>query len=301
MSASQSSLYEVDIEALTATAVTFNSADFKLGQDVVIVDGWAWSVRGTDVYGLDLADTTQTRSYSFDGSYLQSGTIGGAMWFEEADSSLLMEIRGTGVGVKFVGVGGASITTSNVPFSAPGTGTIDGASCRTTRLTVTPDGQSRVYGDPVPTYGSTVTGFILGEDATTAAGYSAPNCTSSYTSTPPVASSPLTISCSGGSASDYSFDTSATAQLTITLSSLVNWRSATRCRERGTSSGAPSPSPTRSPTGPPISSSTDSRSTRTTSSRSASPAPLISVPSPTSPCSSTSVPISIRPPDCSTW
>lgn len=218
VSASQSSLYEVDIEALTATAVTFNSADFKLGQDVVIVDGWAWSVRGTNVYGLDLADTTQTRSYSFDASYLQSGTIGGAMWFDEADSSLLMEIRGTGVAVKFVGVGGASITTSNVAFSAPGTGTIDGASCRTTRLTVTPDGQSRVYGDPAPTYGSTVTGFILGEDATTAAGYTAPNCTSSYTSTTPVASSPLTISCSGGSASDYTFDTSATAQLTITFS-----------------------------------------------------------------------------------
>jgi len=221
VSSSPTTLHEVDIDALTSTTVSFNSANFKLGQDVVIVQGWAWSVRGTDVYGIDLADTSQTKSYAFDASYLQGGTVGGAMWFEEDDSSLLMEIRGTGVAVKFVGVGGASITTSNVSFSASGTGTIDGASCRTTKLTVTPDAQSMAYGDAAPTYTATVTGFILSEDATSASDYVAPVCTSAYSTTTSVASSPLTISCSGGSAADYTFTTTATASLTIAKKSVT--------------------------------------------------------------------------------
>jgi|GEM_PF-2044106 len=215
VSSSQSSLHEVDIEALTASSVAFDSANFKLGQDVVIVGGWAWSVRGTEVYGIDLADPSQTKSYAFDHTYLQGGVVGGAMWFAEDDSSLLMEIRGTGVAVKFVGVGGASITTSNVAFSATGTGAIDGASCRTTRLTVTPDAQSVNYGDAAPSYTATVTGFILGENASTATDYVAPICTSTYSTTTSVASSPLTISCSGGSAADYTFTTTATSSLTV--------------------------------------------------------------------------------------
>jgi len=219
VSSSQSSLHEVDIEALTASSVAFDSANFKLGQDVVIVGGWAWSVRGTEVYGIDLADPSQTKSYAFDHTYLQGGVVGGAMWFAEDDSSLLMEIRGTGVAVKFVGVGGASITTSNVAFSATGTGAIDGASCRTTRLTVTPDAQSVNYGDAAPSYTATVTGFILGENASTATDYVAPICTSTYSTTTSVASSPLTISCSGGSAADYTFTTTATSLLTVSYSS----------------------------------------------------------------------------------
>jgi hypothetical protein len=140
------------------------------------------------------------------------------MWFEEDDSSLLMEIRGTGVAVKYVGIGGASITTSNVDFSGAGTGAIDGASCRTTKLTVTPDAQSVNYGDAAPSYTATVTGFVVGEDASTASDYVAPICSSSYTPTTNVSASPLTISCSGGSAADYTFDTSATSILTVSFS-----------------------------------------------------------------------------------
>ena len=82
-------------------------------------------------------------------------------------------------------------------------------------LTVTPDAKSVNFGDSVPTYTFTVTGFKFSETSSTAASYVAPTCTSSYTSSTPVSSSPLTISCSGGSATNYSFTTSATANLTI--------------------------------------------------------------------------------------
>ncbi len=82
-------------------------------------------------------------------------------------------------------------------------------------LTVTPDAQSRTFGQAVPTYTYTVTGFRSGENAGNAAGYVAPTCTSPYTVATPVASSPLTITCSGGSATHYTFNTAATALLTI--------------------------------------------------------------------------------------
>src|SRR5204863_483445 len=60
-------------------------------------------------------------------------------------------------------------------------------------LTVSPDPQSRTYGDPVGSYSFGVTGFKNGETALTAGGYVAPSCSSSYTSTSPVSASPLTI------------------------------------------------------------------------------------------------------------
>ncbi len=83
-------------------------------------------------------------------------------------------------------------------------------------LVVTPDAQSRTFGQTAPTYTFSVTGFRTGENAGNAAGYVAPTCTSAYTPATPVTSSPLTITCSGGSATNYTFDTTATALLTIT-------------------------------------------------------------------------------------
>lgn len=217
VSSGANNLYEVDLEALTASSVSFNSNDFKVGQDLIILDGWVWSVRNTTVYGLDLA-TGSTKSYSFDVALLQGGTVGGAMWFDESNSTLLMEIRGTGAAVEFAGIGGASITAQNVGFSAPGTGFIDGASCRKTVVTITPDAQSVVLHDAAPVYTFASSGYILGESAASATGYSAPVCTSSYTTSTPKASSPLTITCSGGSADDYVYNTVATANLTIDFS-----------------------------------------------------------------------------------
>jgi len=82
-----------------------------------------------------------------------------------------------------------------------------------TTLTVTPNSDSVTYGDAEPSYTYNITGFVNGEDEGTAAGYVAPTCDSAYDQNNPVG--PYTITCTGGSATDYTFDTSATATLTV--------------------------------------------------------------------------------------
>ena len=98
----------------------------------------------------------------------------------------------------------------------PASGTINQAT-----LTVTPDAKTVTYGDPVPTYTYEVTGFVNSENAKTAAGYTAPSCSSAYTPTTSVSASPLTITASGGVATNYVFNTSATANLTINQATLT--------------------------------------------------------------------------------
>ncbi len=81
-------------------------------------------------------------------------------------------------------------------------------------LIVAPDAKTVTYASAAPSYTKTVTGFAKGETTSTAAGYVAPTCTSTYTATTAVSASPLTITCSGGAATDYVFSYS-TALLTI--------------------------------------------------------------------------------------
>ena len=84
-------------------------------------------------------------------------------------------------------------------------------------LTVTPNNQSIVYGSAAPAssfYTYTVTGWQNGEGPGTAVGYTAPTCTSTYSNTSP-AGTPITITCSSGAATDYTF-TYNTATLTVT-------------------------------------------------------------------------------------
>lgn len=93
-------------------------------------------------------------------------------------------------------------------------------------LSVTPDAKSRTFGQAVPTYSFSVTGFVNAETADTAAGYQTPTCTSAYTVATNVADSPLSISCSGGQADNHTFDyqpaslTIVKADQTITIQSL---------------------------------------------------------------------------------
>ena len=86
-------------------------------------------------------------------------------------------------------------------------------------LTVTPDSINITYGTASPSYTFSVTGFKSGEDATNAANYSAPSCTSSGYSATNAATTTSSITCSGGSATNYSFTTTATA--TVTQAPLV--------------------------------------------------------------------------------
>jgi hypothetical protein len=90
-------------------------------------------------------------------------------------------------------------------------------------LAVMPDAKSLAFGSSIPTYSFTYQGLVNGENATSAqftTGLTAPTCTNAtYSTSTSVAQSPLTISCTGGIAANYLFNTTATSILTITRAS----------------------------------------------------------------------------------
>jgi hypothetical protein len=83
------------------------------------------------------------------------------------------------------------------------------------KLTVTPVARSVVYGDPVPVLSYNLSGFVNGESLLGGvAGFTAPSCGSAY-SPSRASGSVLPVSCSGGSAANYTLDTAATSTLTV--------------------------------------------------------------------------------------
>ena len=148
--------------------------------------------------------------------------------------------------VAVTGAGGLSLTptpvyanntavgtnTASASYAYPGDANYEGSSdvkyfsitSTVAALYVVPDPKSVAYGSSVPRYTFTLhtgspTGPIanpVSRDGTVEAPEpKAPKCTSSYTYSTPVGSSPLTITCSGGTLTGYAFDTSSIAALTI--------------------------------------------------------------------------------------
>lgn len=85
-----------------------------------------------------------------------------------------------------------------------------------TPLTVTPMPQTKVFGSPDPAFTFQITGFIGGEDESVLT--SGPTCSVAGEHRN-VGTYPIT--CSGGTAANYTFDTSATASLSVSRASLV--------------------------------------------------------------------------------
>ena len=71
------------------------------------------------------------------------------------------------------------------------------------QLTVTADNQSRLYGDPNPTFTYTITGFVNGDDISVVSG--AADCTSTATQASPVGAYPITCTVGTLSAQNYVF------------------------------------------------------------------------------------------------
>ncbi|NDI10918.1 MAG: hypothetical protein EBY74_08045, partial [Actinobacteria bacterium] len=116
-----------------------------------------------------------------------------------------------------------SVTPSAVVFSVAGTSskystiTYNPGYFTITKkaLTVSPSNTTITYGTTSPSFTPTVLGFAGSESASTAASYIAPSCSvSGYSATSNVGST-FTISCSGGSAANYSFTTTDTATATV--------------------------------------------------------------------------------------
>ena len=86
-------------------------------------------------------------------------------------------------------------------------------------LNVIPSNRTVSYGN-TPTYTLSYSGFVNGESSSSSSftsGLTPPTCAAaSYSTSTSIAASPLQITCSGGSATNYSFNYLATSSLTIT-------------------------------------------------------------------------------------
>ncbi len=104
---------------------------------------------------------------------------------------------------------GGSADNYSLSFQA-GTLTVNKAVLR-----AVPANASVVYGSSAPTVPPSVTGFVNAQTATTAVGFKAPTCSApGYTVATNVGVVPIT--CTGGSATNYTFDNTASSSLTIT-------------------------------------------------------------------------------------
>ena len=83
-------------------------------------------------------------------------------------------------------------------------------------VTIVPSATSIVYGSANPSLTFTLDGLKYGESQNSLAGYVAPTCTTTYSTTTSVLQSPASVTCSGGSATSYSFTSGTANVLTIT-------------------------------------------------------------------------------------
>jgi hypothetical protein len=143
-------------------------------------------------------------------------TVAGFVNGETAETAALyVAPLATSLATNTTGIGTASITISggsatNYLFNILDTGTLN---ITPALLTATVENAAKTYGQTNPVFPVTVTGFVNGENATTAAGYVAPTAASVATPTTPVSDVAITIS--GGSATNYTFNIADTATLTI--------------------------------------------------------------------------------------
>jgi len=175
---------------LTATAVTVTDKDYD-GTDAATVSGCTL----TGVVGSEIIDCTGT------------GT------FASADA-------GTAINVTLATLGLTGTTADNYTIATPWPSA--SADIDAVELTVAPDDQNVTYGDTAPDatfYTAAITGFVNSEDETTADGYTAPTCGSTYTDGDAIGTTAIT--CTGGAATNYTFDLTATGTLTIDPATLT--------------------------------------------------------------------------------
>jgi len=121
-------------------------------------------------------------------------------------------------------VGTYAITPSAVSFGSAGSAakysTISYQNALVTiikaTLQLTPSAVTVIYGSAVPTLSFTASGFKYSEALGSISGYVAPVCSTSYGQSTPVSASPVSVSCSGGSAANYTFATGTSDAISIT-------------------------------------------------------------------------------------
>jgi hypothetical protein len=153
-------------------------------------------------YSQALSMTTSGSSGSGSISYaiVSGGTASGCSLSNSTSSAT---ISATSAGTCFVSATIASDSNYDAATSSTSTFTFSKAT-----LNVTASSPSVTFGDPIPTISPTYSGFVNSENASSSSfstGLTAPNCSTSYTTSSVPGSAPAT-SCSGGSATNYTFN-----------------------------------------------------------------------------------------------
>ena len=192
---------------------TLTSADVGTAISVIItVSDGSTSASATSAATTNIAKATPTfsswsnlsKNYG-DSSFTVTaptvtGSLDGTFSYSSANTSVI-SISGSTFSV--VGAGTSVITATFTPTDSTGYNTA------TTNMTVTvakaslgvtASSHTVAYGGAIPTITPTISGFVNGEDASVVTGLS---CSTTYTTTTAVGS--VASSCSGGTASNYSF------------------------------------------------------------------------------------------------
>ena len=200
------------LRATAGITTNYNSGSTEVTFNITALTAPTITLSYTDITYGDSSNASPTLTENSDGTSTAYST---------SSSSICSVNSSTGV-ITVLTAGNCVVTVS----ITNGTNYADGSASDTfviskKALTVTPTARSLIYGDAEGSYPFTVTGFIAGENESNSANYVAPTCDSDYTSSTSVSSSPRTISCSSGSATNYSFIVTATTELTISNPSAV--------------------------------------------------------------------------------
>ncbi len=157
--------------------------------------------------------TGSTQTYKTPFTISATVSSGSAVTFSKTGDCLLSDptIVASGTGTVTVTPTAAGTDNCSITASQSGGGTYGPASSVTRlisilkeTLNVTADNQVLTFGDSVPSYTFTYGTFKAGDDEASIT--TAPTCTSAYTNTTSVGSSTLPITCSGGLATNYTFN-----------------------------------------------------------------------------------------------
>ncbi|MFM1797538.1 MAG: hypothetical protein RL733_1319, partial [Actinomycetota bacterium] len=193
------------------TTVTYVAGTYTINPGRLTITATA---SGSTTYGTSLSDL------SFTTTGQGPNAVVGSVTYTYAGSSGTVYAPST---TPPTAVGSYSITPSNPVFS-DGSATLFSTitynaaffSITKATLTITPSAVSVVYGSTSPALTFTVSNLQYGESLSSIAGYVAPSCATTYTTTTSVLQSPVQVTCSGGSASNYTFSTGTANVMTIT-------------------------------------------------------------------------------------
>ncbi len=208
----------VGTSTITASAGTLSAANYDfptLVNGTLTINKAHLTVTAdnqTRLYGQANPAFTQTISGFVNGENATSAAITGSA----AGSSTAGATTGVGTAAITAGAGTLSAANYDFPTLVNGTLTINKA-----HLTVTADNQTRLYGQANPTFTQTVSGFVNGENATTANVTGSAAGSSAATTTTGVGTSTITASAGTLSAANYDFPTLVNGTLTINKAHLT--------------------------------------------------------------------------------